>query len=153
SPSGRRHSSGGLGSGRLHHVPRRDPGCPAQLGRGGLPRPRLLQRGGQGGPLRGLGRAAALLRGAARRLQAPALVGARLKRGAHLGGEALRLLFGREAVALVDFVELTHTGVRPARSCCVAWSALATTADGHRTSLNAARISVANSSGSSQAAK
>ena len=32
--------------------------CPAQLGRGGLPRPRLLQRGRQGRPLRRLGRAA-----------------------------------------------------------------------------------------------
>ena len=40
-------SSGGLGSGRLHDVPRRDLGFPAQLGRGGLPRPRLLQRGRQ----------------------------------------------------------------------------------------------------------
>ena len=35
---------------------------PAQLGRGGLPRPRLLQRGRQGRPLRRLGRAGALLR-------------------------------------------------------------------------------------------
>ena len=48
-------SSGGHGSGRLHDVPRRDLGCPAQLGRGGLPRPRLLQRGRQGRPLRRLG--------------------------------------------------------------------------------------------------
>ena len=55
-------SSGGLGSGRLHDVPRRDLGYPAQLGRGGLPRPRLLQRGRQGRPLRRLGGAAALLR-------------------------------------------------------------------------------------------
>ena len=38
-------SSGGHRAGRLHHVPRRDLGFPAQLGRGGLPRPRLLQRG------------------------------------------------------------------------------------------------------------
>ena len=53
-------SSGGLGSGRVHDVPRRDLGHPAQLGRGGLPRPRLLQRGRQGRPLRRLGRAAAL---------------------------------------------------------------------------------------------
>ena len=36
--------------------------CPAQLGRGGLPRPRLLQRGRQGRPLRRLGGARALLR-------------------------------------------------------------------------------------------
>ncbi len=48
-------------AGRLHHVPRRDLGCPAQLGRGGLPRPRLLQRGRQGRPLRRLGGAGALL--------------------------------------------------------------------------------------------
>jgi type I restriction enzyme M protein len=32
SPCGRRGSSGGLGSRRLHNVPRRDLGCPAQLG-------------------------------------------------------------------------------------------------------------------------
>ena len=49
------------GSGRLHDVPRRDLGCPAQLGRDGLPRPRLLQRGRQGRPLRRVGRARALL--------------------------------------------------------------------------------------------
>ncbi len=66
-------SSGGLGSGRLHDVPRRDLGCPAQLGRDGLPRPRLLQRGGQGRPLRRLGGAATLLRRAARSLPAIAL--------------------------------------------------------------------------------
>ncbi len=33
----------GQRAGRLHDVPRRDLGLPAQLGRGGLPRPRLLQ--------------------------------------------------------------------------------------------------------------
>ena len=48
-------SSGGHRSGRLHDVPGRDLGFPAQLGRGGLPRPRLLQRGRQGRPLRRLG--------------------------------------------------------------------------------------------------
>ena len=53
-------SSGGHRAGRLHHVPRRDLGLPAQLGRGGLPRPRLLQRGRQGRPLRRLGGAGAL---------------------------------------------------------------------------------------------
>ncbi len=52
--------SGGHGAGRLHDVPRRDLGLPAQLGRGGLPRPRLLQRGRQGRPFRRLGGAAAL---------------------------------------------------------------------------------------------
>ena len=62
SPCGRPGSSAGLGSGRLHDVPRRDLGCPAQLGRDGLPRPRLLQRGRQGRPLRRLGGAGALLR-------------------------------------------------------------------------------------------
>ena len=54
-------ASAGLGPGRLHDVPRRDLGRPAQLGRDGLPRPRLLQRGRQGRPLRRLGGAGALL--------------------------------------------------------------------------------------------
>ena len=51
-----------VGSGRLHDVPRRDLGFPAELGRGGLPRPRLLQQGRQGRPLRRLRGAGALLR-------------------------------------------------------------------------------------------
>src|ERR687897_869111 len=55
-------ASGGLGSGRLHDVPRRGLGCPAQLGREGLPQLHLLQRGRQGRPLRRLGGAAALQR-------------------------------------------------------------------------------------------
>ena len=55
-------SSAGLRAGRLHDVPRRDLGYPAQLGRGGLPRPRLLQRGRQGRPLRRLGRTGTLHR-------------------------------------------------------------------------------------------
>ena len=38
-------STGGHRAGRLHDLPRRDLGHPAQLGRGSLPRPRLLQRG------------------------------------------------------------------------------------------------------------
>ena len=46
---------------------------PAQLGRGGLPRPRLLQRGRQGRPLRRLGGAGALLRRGAGRIQLTAL--------------------------------------------------------------------------------
>src|SRR6266511_1170397 len=55
------------GPGRLHELPRRGLPCPAQLGRGGFPRRRLLQRARQGGPLRRLGRARALLdRGAGR---------------------------------------------------------------------------------------
>ena len=66
-------SSAGLGSGRLHHVPRRDLGYPAQLGRGGLPRPRLLQRGRQGRPLRRLGRTATLRRGTTRHVRHPAM--------------------------------------------------------------------------------
>ena len=37
----RRGASAGLGSGRLHDVPRRDLGFPSQLGRGGLPGPQL----------------------------------------------------------------------------------------------------------------
>ena len=48
-------SSGNLAPGRLHHVPRRDLRGSAQLGRDGLPGPRLLQRGRQGRPLRRLG--------------------------------------------------------------------------------------------------
>ncbi len=37
--------SAGRRSGRLHDLPGRDLGFPAQLGRAGLPRPRVLQRG------------------------------------------------------------------------------------------------------------
>ena len=37
---GRPGPAAGVRPGRLHHVPRRDLRCPAQLGRGGLPRPR-----------------------------------------------------------------------------------------------------------------
>ena len=55
-------SSAGHRAGRLHHVPRRDLGVAPELGRGGLPGPRLLQRGRQGRPLRRLGGAATLLR-------------------------------------------------------------------------------------------
>ena len=60
-------------AGRLHDVPRRDLGFPAQLGRGGLPRPRLLQRGRQGRPLRRLGRAAAVLGRGPRRVPVASL--------------------------------------------------------------------------------
>ena len=63
-------SSAGQGSRRLHDVPRRDLGCPAQLGRDGLPRPRLLQRGRPRRPLRGLGAAGALLHRGAGGIQA-----------------------------------------------------------------------------------
>ena len=59
----------GRGSGRLHELPRRGLPCPAQLGRGGFPRPRLLQRARQGRPLRRLGGAAAPLRRGAGRIQ------------------------------------------------------------------------------------
>jgi pimeloyl-ACP methyl ester carboxylesterase len=65
-PGVRPGPSAGQGSGRLHDVPRRGLRCPAQLGRGGPPRPRLLQRGREGRPLRRLGRTATLLRGNAR---------------------------------------------------------------------------------------
>ena len=54
--------SGGHRAGRLHHVPRRDLGVAPELGRGGLPGPRVLQRGRQGRPLRSVGGAAALQR-------------------------------------------------------------------------------------------
>jgi hypothetical protein len=70
-------SSGGLTPGRLHDVPRRDLADPAQLGREGLSQPHLLQRGGQGRPLRGLGGAATLLRRGSRGVQLTALVGGR----------------------------------------------------------------------------
>ena len=53
----RPRSSTGLGPGRLHDLPRRDLGCPAELGRDRLSRPRVLQRGRQGRSLRRLGRA------------------------------------------------------------------------------------------------
>ena len=69
--------SPGPGAGRLHGVPRRDLGCPPQLGRDGLPRPRLLQRGRQGRPLRRLGGAGALLHRSAGGLQLTALKAAR----------------------------------------------------------------------------
>ena len=59
-PCGRPGSSAGLGSGRLHDLPRRDLGCPAHLGRDGLLRSRLLQRGQLRRPLPRLGGAAAL---------------------------------------------------------------------------------------------
>src|SRR5213078_3411449 len=60
-------SAAGRGPGRLHELPRRGLPCPAQLGRGGFPRRRLLQRARQGRALRRLGRARALLdRGAGR---------------------------------------------------------------------------------------
>src|SRR6266511_3240691 len=65
--------SAGVRTGRLHDVPRRGLGCPAGLGRGGLPRPRVLQRGRQGRPLRRLGRAGALLHRGAGRIQLTAL--------------------------------------------------------------------------------
>ena len=70
-------SSGGQGAGRLHHLPRRDLGVAPELGRGGLPRPRLLQRGRQGRPLRRLGRAPAVLRGGPGCVPVTALAGAR----------------------------------------------------------------------------
>ena len=54
-------SAAGQRAGRLHDVPRRDLGIAPQLGRGGLPGTRLLQRGREGRPLRRLGGAADLL--------------------------------------------------------------------------------------------
>ena len=73
SARGRPAAAGGQRAGRLHDVPRRDLGGPAQLGRGGLPRPRLLQRGRQGRPLRRLGGAAAVQRRDPRGLQIASL--------------------------------------------------------------------------------
>ena len=63
----------GLGPGRLHHVPRGDLADAAQLGRTGVPQRHVLQRGRQGRALRGVGRAATLLRGDARLLPVTAL--------------------------------------------------------------------------------
>ncbi len=62
-------SSAGLRTDRVHNVPRRDLRGPAQLGSGGLPEPRVLQRGRQGRAFRRLGGAGALLRRAACRLR------------------------------------------------------------------------------------
>ena len=59
--------------GRLHDVPRRDLADSAQLGRGELSEPHLLQRGRQGRPLRRLGGAGALLRGTTRRVRVGSL--------------------------------------------------------------------------------
>src|SRR4029453_10070260 len=53
--------------------PGRDLGVAPELGRGGLPRPRLLQRGRSGRPLRRLGGAAAVLRRGPSRVPVPAL--------------------------------------------------------------------------------
>jgi hypothetical protein len=64
----------GVRTGRLHDVPRRGLGCPGELGRGGLPRPRVLQRGRQGRPLRRLGGAGALLHRGAGCFQLTALM-------------------------------------------------------------------------------
>ena len=82
SPCVRPGPSAGLGAGRLHDVPRRDLGCPAQLGRGGLPRPRVLQRGRPRRPLRRVGGAGAVLRRGAGRVQLTAL-DSRVRAGAH----------------------------------------------------------------------
>ena len=60
SSRGRQGSSAGLATCRLHHVPRRDLPGPAQLGRGRVPHPRLLQQSRQGRALRRVGRAGAL---------------------------------------------------------------------------------------------
>ena len=65
----------GQRAGRLHDVPRRDLGLPAQLGRSGLPRPRLLQRSRQGRPLRRLGRARIVRHRAPRGVPAAPLAG------------------------------------------------------------------------------
>ena len=72
-------SHAGLDSGRLHDVPRGDLADPAQLGREGVPQRHLLQRGGQGRPLRRLGRARVVLRGDPGGVQAAALTTARTR--------------------------------------------------------------------------
>jgi len=59
---GRQASSGRLGAGRLHRVPRRDLPGTSQLGREVLSQPQLLQPGRQGWSLRRLGVAGAVLR-------------------------------------------------------------------------------------------
>ena len=77
SPSacGRSGPSGALAPGRLHHVPGRDLGVSAELGRRGLPERHLLQRGGQRRSLRRLGGAADLRHRDARGVQVTAVVG------------------------------------------------------------------------------
>ncbi len=68
------------GRSRSRPASRRSPGMladPPQLGREGLPQRHLLQRGGQGRPLRRLGGTGAFLRRVARRLPPAALAGTR----------------------------------------------------------------------------
>ncbi len=67
-------SSAGFAPVRVHDVPRRDLADAAQLGREVLPERPLLQRGRQRRPLRRLGRAGALLLGAARGIQVTPLM-------------------------------------------------------------------------------
>ena len=69
----RQGASAGQGSRRLHDVPWRALGCAAQLGRGGLPRRRLLQPGRPRRTLRGMGRTGAIHLGAARGVQTAAV--------------------------------------------------------------------------------
>ena len=69
SARGRQGAAAGQSPGRLHDVPGRDLPGAAQLGRDGLPGPRLLQRGRARRSLRGLGRTGALHVGAARGVQ------------------------------------------------------------------------------------
>ena len=56
---------------RVHGLPAGALQGPARLGREGLPQPHVFQRGTEGRPLRRLGGAAGLLRGAAQRRSSP----------------------------------------------------------------------------------
>ena len=87
---GRSGPSAGLGPGRIHHVPGRDLRGPAQLGRAGLPHPRLLQQGRQGRPLRRLGGAPTLHDRDPRRIPHAALEESTTEQGHKAGGATLR---------------------------------------------------------------
>ncbi len=118
-PCGRRDSSGGRGSRRLHDVPRRDLGCPARLGRDGLPWPRLLQRGRQGRPLRRLGGAEAVRGRAARGpLLAPVRKGVHMKATRIVRGAAVQMSRSDRSKGLADSgrdVTLGRASVAPPR--------------------------------------
>ena len=91
---------------------------PAQLGRGGLPRPRLLQRGRQGRPLRRLGGAAAVLRGSARRVQGAAVAAIDVD----WGGERAAPVTNHEHGRRLSWASSTSFASHP-RARCRPWMA------------------------------
>ncbi len=76
-------------AGWFHHVPRRDLGVAKELGRGGLPRTRVLQRGREGRSFRGLGGAAAICRRASRGLPTFPLCGVKVHLSRLVRGPAM----------------------------------------------------------------